>query len=176
MQPCQGCGRTGHPRRSCPAASQTCYSCGIKGHLAVVCRRRHQVPDTSEEQQSPNRHRRQHHASVSSPDAATTPAPSDRQINAIACRERRPRPPHQASLWPGTVEEQTLRPSCSRVIFRGRFSRPARRRSRTTGSVPAATCSPEAKLTGETSARQARQLQLPAGSSAGGRCSGPGLA
>lgn len=35
---CNGCGRTGHSRKSCPAANLTCFNCGLLGHLAKVCR------------------------------------------------------------------------------------------------------------------------------------------
>ena len=56
-QPCDGCGRTGHPRKACPAAGQTCYSCGIKGHLASVCRRRQSLQQPPETQRSRSRQR-----------------------------------------------------------------------------------------------------------------------
>ena len=56
-QSCDGCGHTGHPRKTCPAANQTCYSCGIKGHLASVCRKRQPPQQPSEAQRSRSRHR-----------------------------------------------------------------------------------------------------------------------
>ena len=36
---CQGCGAN-HARRSCPYLNASCHSCGIKGHIKTVCRKK----------------------------------------------------------------------------------------------------------------------------------------
>lgn len=35
---CRACGRQGHPTSYCPALSDECYKCGVKGHHARVCK------------------------------------------------------------------------------------------------------------------------------------------
>ena len=37
---CNRCGQPRHVRGGCPASDQPCFFCGIKGHFAVVCRKR----------------------------------------------------------------------------------------------------------------------------------------
>ncbi|XP_043223982.1 uncharacterized protein K02A2.6-like [Amphibalanus amphitrite] len=86
-RPCEGCGGTGHPRRSCPAANLTCYSCGTKGHLAAVCRKRQQAHQPPEAQRSRSRNR--HSNQVSIPQVVVGSLHKTQQAPKIAVQLRR---------------------------------------------------------------------------------------
>ena len=34
---CRRCGKTSHPRQSCPAKEATCFRCNRKGHFGYQC-------------------------------------------------------------------------------------------------------------------------------------------
>ena len=62
--PCGRCGRSSHLRGTCPAADQACFSCGIRGHFATVCRKKLSFQQHQSESDAQRRSRsRQRHPS-----------------------------------------------------------------------------------------------------------------
>ena len=62
--PCGRCGRSSHLRGTCPAADQACFSCGIRGHFATVCRKKFSFQQHQSESDAQRRSRsRQRHPS-----------------------------------------------------------------------------------------------------------------